>query len=224
MVTWTTSRRDLDDEAELALTEAAYDKYRTLPLGEKERDLEAFWRGLDPTPETAQNEIRDEFLRRLAFADLHYSEGVRGSRTDRGRVYVHFGAPEELHSEAVPMHLAGQGGEEALGKVDDAFLPAEHPVNSTLDPELQGAGRADDPRDRAAARQEHSQVIGSANEVAGYELWVYEGAGKGLFPEDRAITFDTGLRLVFVDLTGYGEYRLRKSSVRLNIHGLSQSY
>ena len=67
-------------------------------------------------------------------------------------------------------------------------------------------------------------MIGQANEVAGYELWVYTGGGQGLFPEDRAMTFDTGLRLLFVDLQGYGRYRLRKSSVRLNIHGLSQSY
>jgi GWxTD domain-containing protein len=225
MVTWTTSRRDLDAEAELSLTEEAYEKYRTLPLGEKERALEEFWRGLDPTPRTAQNEVRDEFNRRVGYADLHYSESVRGSQTDRGRVYIHFGAPDELHAEVVPSHLAGRGAEEVLDKVDDVFVAAEHPKNSTLDPELQGSGRTEDPRNRASERtEEHSRIVGGGNEVAGYELWVYKGAGSAILPQDKAITFDTGLRVLFVDVTGYGYYRLRKSSIRLDIHGLSQSY
>jgi GWxTD domain-containing protein len=225
MVTWLTSRRDLDAEAELALTEEAYEQYRTLPLGEKERVLESFWHGLDPTPNTAQNEVHDEFNRRVAYANLHYSESVRGSQTDRGRVYIHFGVPDELHAEAVPSHLAGKGAEEALDKVDDVFVAAEHPKNSTLDPELQGSGSSEDPRSRASERtQEYSRVVGSGNEVAGYELWIYKGAGNALLPQDKAITFDTGLRVLFVDVTGYGEYRLRKSSVRLDIHGLSQSF
>jgi GWxTD domain-containing protein len=225
MVTWTTSRRDLDAEAELALTEEAYEQYRTLPLGEKERTLEDFWRALDPTPRTAQNEVRDEFARRVAYADVHYSGTLRGAHTDRGRVYIHFGTPDEVHAEAVPSHLAGRGAEEVLDKVDDVFVAAEHPKNSTLDPELQGSGRSGDPRNRASERtQEHSRVVGAGNEVAGYELWVYKGAGNGLLPQDKAITFDTGLRVLFVDVTGYGQFRIVKSSVRLDIHGLSGSF
>jgi hypothetical protein len=41
--------------------------------------------------------------------------------------------------------------------------------------------------------------------------------------EDKGMAVDTGLRVMFVDLDGYGWFRIRKSSVRLNIHGLSTS-
>jgi GWxTD domain-containing protein len=93
LVTWKRSRRDLNLEAELALDEKRYGAYRNLPVGEKEKYLENFWKSIDPTPETAQNEVMDEFHRRVAYADLNFSETVRGALTDRGRVYIHFGAP-----------------------------------------------------------------------------------------------------------------------------------
>lgn len=58
----------------------------------------AFWARRDPTPGTAANELRDEFDRRVAFADASYGAGRsgRGSLTDRGRVYVIFGRPTRV--------------------------------------------------------------------------------------------------------------------------------
>ena len=49
----------------------------------------AFWRARDPRPETMENEFREEFEKRVAFADSHFTEDeVRGSLTDRGMVFV----------------------------------------------------------------------------------------------------------------------------------------
>jgi GWxTD domain-containing protein len=53
-----------------------------------------FWRKRDPNPETAENEFRDEFERRVAFADLRMAQDeTRGSLTDRGMVFILLGPP-----------------------------------------------------------------------------------------------------------------------------------
>ncbi len=222
LVTWTKSRRDLDLEAELALSEAEFDAYRAMPLGEKERCLEDFWRRRDPTPETALNETLDEFQRRVAYTDLNYSEGRRGALSDRGRVYVRYGPPGEIQAEAVPSHLAGHGAEEAMEKVDDAYVASEHRQNE--DPDGLGAVRGASASDRQARTQERARVIGNGNEVTAYELWLYSGGGQPLFAEDKGVAVDSGLRILFVDVSGYGRYRLRKASARLDIRGLGANY
>jgi GWxTD domain-containing protein len=223
LVTWERAWRDLDLEAELALSEESFAAYRTLPVGEKEAYMQDFWHTLDPSPDTADNEVLDEFHRRVAYADLSYSEVVRGALTDRGRIHVHFGRPDEIQAEAIPSHLAGQGAESVLEKVENVFQPTEHQRDDPLGP-LSGGSAEGDPRARRQRQQERDRLIGPANEVTSYELWVYTGGGQPLFPEVQAVTMDTGLRVLFVDLTGYGRYRLRKSSVRLPIHGLTPEF
>jgi len=53
-----------------------------------------FWKARDPRPETPENEFREEFDKRTAFADEHFTEDeVRGSVTDRGMVFVLLGPP-----------------------------------------------------------------------------------------------------------------------------------
>ncbi|HEY6146697.1 MAG TPA: GWxTD domain-containing protein [Thermoanaerobaculia bacterium] len=53
-----------------------------------------FWASRDPRPETAQNEFREEFERRVIFADGAFRQGeLRGSLTDRGMVFVLIGPP-----------------------------------------------------------------------------------------------------------------------------------
>ena len=53
-----------------------------------------FWRTRDPRPETPENEFRDEFERRVAFSDSHFSQDeIRGSLTDRGMVFILLGPP-----------------------------------------------------------------------------------------------------------------------------------
>src|SRR5262245_42507106 len=53
-----------------------------------------FWKDRDRTPETPENEFRDEFERRVAFADQYFAQGeTRGSYTDRGTVFVLLGPP-----------------------------------------------------------------------------------------------------------------------------------
>jgi GWxTD domain-containing protein len=54
----------------------------------------AFWKDRDPRPETASNEFKDEFDRRVAFADSRFTQAeTRGSMTDRGMVFILLGPP-----------------------------------------------------------------------------------------------------------------------------------
>jgi GWxTD domain-containing protein len=57
-----------------------------------------FWARRDPTPATPRNEFREEHEARVAWADKNIAEGerVRGSLTDRGKVFVLFGAPTTI--------------------------------------------------------------------------------------------------------------------------------
>jgi GWxTD domain-containing protein len=65
-----------------------------LPPADRKTFIDNFWKQRDPSPETDVNEARDIFDRRVAFADRTFAaEGLRGSLTDRGRIFVLLGAP-----------------------------------------------------------------------------------------------------------------------------------
>jgi len=218
---WRKSRRDLEFEAETILTEEEFRAYDSLPLGEKERYLDAFWQRHDPTPDTALNELQAEFQRRVAFADAQFSETVRGARTHRGKVYIRFGPPNEVQAEAVPSHLAGEGAEDLVAKVDDPYTPASEEVLGVPAPTQSRDFRSS--AEQAQLKSEARRVVGPARELISYELWVYLGHGQPLMPRD-VVGIDAGFRLLFMDTQGFGQFLLRKSSVTLDIPGLHSTY
>lgn len=63
---------------------------------EKERFIEQFWHRRDPDPLTSINEFKQEHYRRLAYANESFQSGVSGWKTDRGRVFIIHGPPDEL--------------------------------------------------------------------------------------------------------------------------------
>jgi GWxTD domain-containing protein len=67
---------------------------------DEERDnfIEAFWQRRDPTPDTEENEYKEEHYQRIAYANEHYAAGVPGWKTDRGRIYIVYGKPDEIDS------------------------------------------------------------------------------------------------------------------------------
>jgi GWxTD domain-containing protein len=65
---------------------------------EREQFIEEFWRRRDPTPETEENEFKEEHYRRIAYANEHFASGMPGWKTDRGRIYITFGPPDEIES------------------------------------------------------------------------------------------------------------------------------
>jgi len=65
---------------------------------EKQQFIEQFWLRRDPTPDSAENEYREEHYRRIAYANERYASGIPGWKTDRGRIYITFGPPAEIES------------------------------------------------------------------------------------------------------------------------------
>jgi GWxTD domain-containing protein len=65
---------------------------------ERDQFIETFWQRRDPTPDTIENEYRDEHYRRITYANEHFSAGVPGWKTDRGRIYIIHGPPDEIES------------------------------------------------------------------------------------------------------------------------------
>ena len=75
---------------------AAFKKLQTDE--EREQFVEQFWRRRDPTPDTEENEYKEELYRRIAYANEHYASGIPGWKTDRGMIYIKYGPPDEIES------------------------------------------------------------------------------------------------------------------------------
>jgi GWxTD domain-containing protein len=65
---------------------------------ERENFIENFWRRRDPNPDTEENEFREEFYERIAYANEHFTSGIPGWKTDRGRIYITWGKPDSIES------------------------------------------------------------------------------------------------------------------------------
>jgi len=65
---------------------------------ERDQFIEQFWLRRDPTPDTVENEFRDEHYRRIAYANEHFAAGIPGWKTDRGHIYIAWGPPDEIES------------------------------------------------------------------------------------------------------------------------------
>ena len=61
-----------------------------------------------PTPETQRNELKEEFFRRIDHANRSFGEifgGREGWRTDRGRVYIKNGPPDEVERPSMELNM-----------------------------------------------------------------------------------------------------------------------
>jgi GWxTD domain-containing protein len=65
---------------------------------ERENFIENFWRRRDPNPDTEENEFREQYYERIAYANEHFASGIPGWRTDRGRIYITWGKPDSIES------------------------------------------------------------------------------------------------------------------------------
>jgi len=65
---------------------------------EREQFIEQFWLRRDPTPDTVENEFKEEHYRRIAYANENFASGIPGWKTDRGRIYIIHGPADEVES------------------------------------------------------------------------------------------------------------------------------
>jgi len=94
-----TYRKWLDEDVRWIITDQEKSAFMQLS-NDEERDqfIEAFWQRRDPTPDTEENEFKEEHYRRIAYANEHYAAGIPGWKTDRGRTYIVFGPADEIDS------------------------------------------------------------------------------------------------------------------------------
>jgi len=121
---------------------------------ERAQFIENFWLRRDPTPDTIENEFRDEHYRRIAYANEKVGSSMPGWKTDRGRVYITYGPPDEIHD-----HSSGSGPTYPFqqwryryieGVGPDVNIEFDDPTKSgefrmTIDPADKGPGLIPDP-------------------------------------------------------------------------------
>ena len=86
--------RWLDQDVAYIIVNEEKDAFKAMSTDEERASfIEQFWLRRDPTPDTIENEYREEHYRRIAYANERFSSGKPGWMTDRGRIYVLNGPP-----------------------------------------------------------------------------------------------------------------------------------
>jgi GWxTD domain-containing protein len=89
----------LNEDVTYIITDEERQAFKHLQTDEeREQFVENFWKRRDPTPDTEENEYKEEIYRRIAYANDHYASGIPGWKTDRGMIYIKYGAPDEVDS------------------------------------------------------------------------------------------------------------------------------
>jgi GWxTD domain-containing protein len=177
-------------------TEKEMKGFKSLSVGEQEKYLVDFWARLDPTPETRDNEAMIEHYRRVAYADKHFgTAGTRGALTDRGRIYIKYGPPDDVQSfysdyEFVRDKQAIEGGSVPTDPFARVGLKASQGADETSSDQRGG-----------------STVHGKP-----YETWTYDGPGNPVRRLSERVASSAGLSFMFADERGIGDYRLIYSS------------
>ena len=182
--TWNRDPLAAEDEIHFLLTSDEEEDFPTLTPGEQERAMDRFWVLRDPTPDTAENEARIEYLKRVQFANRTYGRfGLgRGMFSDMGRTFIRYGEPSEVVRQVMP-------------SLDDNIRNIILELAAT---EARSIGSVTDHEVGADTRP--------------FELWIYEGNIP--LPIDADPTLGrsrvSGKRLVFlfVDQNWLGDYKL----------------
>ncbi|HEX2867363.1 MAG TPA: GWxTD domain-containing protein [Ignavibacteriales bacterium] len=76
------------------------DEYKELEMAKTDEEIrkyvDNFWGMNDPTPDTPENELREEYEKRLAFANEHFPDLRGWGRSDMKRIYLQYGEPMDV--------------------------------------------------------------------------------------------------------------------------------
>ena len=89
----------LEEDVDYIISEEERAVFKKL-TNDEERDsfIEQFWDRRNPDPRSGNNAFKEEHYRRIAYANQHFASGIPGWKTDRGRIYIMYGKPDELES------------------------------------------------------------------------------------------------------------------------------
>ncbi|MBN2425957.1 MAG: GWxTD domain-containing protein [Calditrichaceae bacterium] len=78
--------------------------YQDSSLEAKQQFFKRFWKDRDPNPSTSVNELKDEYFKRVNYANKNFTAfGQDGWRTDRGRILIKFGFPDDVERHPFEM-------------------------------------------------------------------------------------------------------------------------
>lgn len=192
------------------LTEGEKQEWWSLKTDEERGQfINRYWARRDPTPGTELNEFRDAIMKRIEAADERFKlSDLRGSMTDKGMVYVIFGAPSRMRDQRVTAPAAtdistrGQDGYEvnSTWSYDQARTPKvlEMLDRPTLEfvfvtnpnrrrDQLQNPGLMHTFREQLAQRSIVSQVLNVTRPVA----TIIEMSSTATIPADIAPHLDS---------------------------------
>ncbi len=199
LINWQKPQRDLLVEARILLDDKEFEEFKKVGLGEQEKILNQYWKNVDPTPHTGVNENYQKFISRIGYADQRFKGRTRGALTDRGQIYIRFGPPDDIETQNVPRNRDELAM--AIEKLEDQY---EIVVHSITNPSM------------SYSRARPKIIRGTLNpfrgneglDSGGYELWIYNFKGDPVVGRDELLTVKSGLRFLFVDLNGIGNYEL----------------
>jgi GWxTD domain-containing protein len=89
----------LEQDVRWIITDTEAQAFKHLS-NDEERDafIENFWQRRNPSPDSPENEYRDEIYARIAYANEHFAAGKPGWMTDRGHIYIAYGKPDDIES------------------------------------------------------------------------------------------------------------------------------
>jgi GWxTD domain-containing protein len=126
----------LDQDAAYITTDGERQTFLHLKAAaERERFIQQFWSRRNPLPGQPENPFQEEHYRRITFANEHFGAGVPGWRTDRGRVYIVLGPPDEIdvYSGTPPKELWRFAYVNGIGYLElefsDPLLTGEYPLS-----------------------------------------------------------------------------------------------
>jgi len=89
----------LDEDVNYIITDEEKAAFKALKTDEeREQFIEQFWLRRDPTPDTIENEFKEDHYSRIAYANERFQSGKPGWKTDRGRIYILYGKPTEIEA------------------------------------------------------------------------------------------------------------------------------
>ena len=86
------------DQLQYIASQSQIHALKDAAVGERDSLWHEYWMDLDPTPNTVHNEKEVEYFERIAYAEAHFRNGDQGWRSDRARIFVKYGPPDELQS------------------------------------------------------------------------------------------------------------------------------
>ena len=89
----------VNEDVAYIITKAERDQFSQLSTDQqREQFIHDFWERRNPVPGSATNQYREEHYRRIAVANTRFGSGIPGWKTDRGRMYIMYGPPDEIES------------------------------------------------------------------------------------------------------------------------------